>query len=65
VIAGLIRNEIVGMRDEDAWQEKIDEETEAKLALGQIAEKWETVAALVIDEERWSQLSELVDLGEL
>ena len=41
VIAELIREAVLQIRDEDQWQEAIDEEDEAKERLSKIADDWE------------------------
>ncbi len=45
VIADLIRETVLGVRDEDAWQDQIDLELEGRNLLRQTSERWDDVVA--------------------
>ena len=50
VIGGLIREAVTGIRDDDKWQAKVEEETDAKAALAEVADNWESVRDWLHDE---------------
>ena len=43
VLARLIRDEVVGLQDADAWDAAVEEETQGRAELGKIAERYEDV----------------------
>lgn len=45
VLAGLVRQNVLELRDDDLWQEAEQEETEALETLGVLAERWDDVLA--------------------
>lgn len=51
VIAALIRDEITGIVDHDAWNTSIERETERRSDLEQCAARWPDVTAFLRDEE--------------
>jgi hypothetical protein len=43
VLAGLVRDAVAELRDEELWEEAMAEETEHKRLLAAVAEKWDTI----------------------
>lgn len=51
VLAALIRNEIMSLRDPDEWDEKVQEEERGREELGKIASRYEDVITFLDQEE--------------
>jgi hypothetical protein len=51
VLAGLVRDNILAVRDDDLWQEAIKEENEHRANLSRIAENYDEIAQFLDDNE--------------
>lgn len=47
VLAGLVRDAIEALRDDEEWNAKVEEENEGTRLLEQVSERWDDVSALV------------------
>ena len=51
VMANLVRDNILAIRDDDLWNEALDEENEHKEALSRIAENYDEIEQFLDDSE--------------
>src|SRR5581483_4743570 len=42
-LATLVRNEVVGFRDDDAWQRSVEREDEQRRQLGEVSQRWDDI----------------------